>query len=202
MTLKSNTQLKIFGVALLALALAGATFAQDGPPSDAEAEMMRAMKEAAATGEHHKHLERLVGDWRAQIRIYTEPGAEPMEIEGRVHNEMVLDGRFLHSEYKGALMGEKFLGIGYDGYDTAAEKHVGLWIDSGATGMGFFEGSCDAEGKVQTMFAEFIDPMTGKTKKMKGVTKVKSHSMYTYEAWDVAEDGKTTKTMEIVFTKQ
>jgi hypothetical protein len=115
---------------------------------------------------------------------------------------MILGGRFLKSMYKGDMMGEAFLGMGLDGYDTHKQKYVGMWVDTLGTMMTVLEGEADEGGKTRTMYGELVDPLTGAKKSVKGIVTIVSTNRYTYESWEKSGDGEFERTMQIIFSKK
>jgi len=155
-----------------------------------------------APGSHHARMSQLVGSWHARTRLYPAPDAEPIEMHGSVTNAIAMDGRFLRSDFVGEMQGRRFTGLGISGFDNARQLHVGSWIDSTMTEIQLFTGSCDDEGRVITTFANAIDLDTGAVVKVKGITRIRSGSMYTYESWQQGADGEYRKTMEIIYTRE
>ena len=129
-------------------------------------------------------------------------GPEPAEGRGVSQNEMILGGRFLKTMYKGDMMGQAFLGMGLDGYDKHKQKYVGIWIDTMGTMMTTFEGDAEESGKSLTMYGEYVDPLTGTKKDVKGILTVVSTNRYTYESWEKSGDGEFEKTMQIIYSKK
>ena len=124
-----------------------------------------------------------------------------MQSEGTAENELILGGRFLQSRFRGTMMGQPFEGMAIDGYDNHSKKYQGIWIDLMGTIMISFEGTIDADRRVRTMMAEFLDPMTDTLKKMKGVTTLEDENRHRYDGWNQGQDGEFFKAMEIVYTR-
>lgn len=164
-------------------------------------EMMAAWEKVASPNEHHAHLAKLAGHWKVTSKMWFQPGAPPVESEGRSTNEMIMGGRFLQSHFEGQLMGQPFHGMAIEGYDNALDKHVGSWIDSAGTMMMSFLGNCSEGGKVLDTVAEFLDPMTGTQTQMKSKTTLVDPNTYTYESWSKGPDGEFFKSMEITYTR-
>lgn len=100
---------------------------QEVPPEVA------AMLAAAAPGEEHKLLKQMVGRWDIASKFWMAPDAPPMESKGSSSIKLVLGGRFVQQDYRGAFMGIKFQGIGLTGYDKHKKKFVNVWLDTGST---------------------------------------------------------------------
>ena len=154
-----------------------------------------------APGSHHEQMKKFVGRWQAKTRIYPGSDAEPIDMSGSVSNRMIMGGRFLQSDFNGEMMGAKFTGMGYEGFDNARQEHVATWVDNENTEIFYFRGTCNDDGTVITAFSERLDAKTGKVKKIKSVTTLRSTTMYTFENWEEGDDGEYRKTMEIIYTR-
>lgn len=165
-------------------------------------EQMAAWMKYAQPGEGHRFLEKLTGTWNASAKFWMKPGEPPMESTGTIVNEMVLEGRFLKSQYTSEFAGAPFQGLALDGFDNQKQKFVGMWIDSMSTAMFVFEGTCDEDAKVRTMIAEYVDPATGQPAKMKGVTTWVGKDEHRYESWNTGPEGEYVKTMEAVYRRK
>jgi len=163
---------------------------------------MAAMMKLGAPGEHHQHLAQLAGDWKAAGKLWMEPGAPAVETAGTMHSAPILGGRFLQSEYAGALMGMKMQGFGLDGYDNLKQKHIGMWIDNMGTMMMTFEGTCSDGGKVTTTTSHFVDPGSGQPMTMKSVVTLVDANQILFEAFlKPAAGGEFVKSMEITYSR-
>jgi len=190
-------------IALIALVWATLPLAAEEKPKPGMGmEEMAAAMAAGAPGEHHEHLAKLVGQWQVRIKMFPpEEDAVPIESRGMVVNTMVMGGRFLQADYKGEFMRQKVLGMGLDGYDSAKKKHVGIWVDDMATALNYFEGECSDDGKVMTMYSTGVDPQSGQAVTFRGVTTIKSTSMFTYEQSMKMGDGEFVSAMQAIYTK-
>lgn len=193
---------------MLSLCLGGMTFADDqemdaepGMTPEQQA-MMEAYEKAGTPGPHHEHLNDLVGNWTYAVTMWMEPGAPPMESQGTMEAKWVYGGRFVETSIQGEFMGEAFEGRGVDGYDNAAQKHFGFWVDSTGTTPMFSTGDCSDGGKVMTMTSDFVDPASGETVHQRAVTKVVDHDHHVMEMYHTMGDGKEHKVMEMTATRQ
>lgn len=196
-----HLSLMILLAASMTAALAGEEGGEMTPEQKMAADMETYMK-YAQPGEHHGHLEALLGTWETTITAWPGPGAEPMTMTGTMESRWILGGRFLESTYSGSFMGSEFTGLGIDGYDNYQQKYVGSWRDSMGTMTMFFEGHCSDAGKVRTMTAEFVDPASGQKMKNKGVTTIVDENTYRYESYMVLPDGSEFRNMELVATRK
>ncbi len=192
------------GATAVAAALLFAVWAAAGEEPEKQQQMppeMEAWMKYAAPGEHHAHLQKMVGRWKAESTFWTEPGAPPVKSQGTAEIRSILGGRFIQTEYEGEFMGSEFTGLGIDGFDNMKQKHVGVWIDSVGTLIMVFEGTCEDGGRVVTTVGPYTDPMTGVRKEMKTVVTMVDDDRYTYVGYDRDPDGNETKTMEVTYTR-
>lgn len=185
------------------LLAAGAAFAggdKASAPATMPPEMAEYMK-FAQPGEHHKHLAKMVGTWKAHSKFWMAPGAPPEESDGSMTVSPVLDGRFFLSEYSGTMMGQPFRGVGIDGYDNFKQKYIGTWADTMGTMMVWFEGTCSQDGKVHEMRSNFEDPVTRKATYMRTVTTRKNDNTVLWEMYGPGQDGREMKMGEITYTR-
>jgi hypothetical protein len=160
-----------------------------------------AMVKAMSPGAEHKQLAKRAGDWTFTSKMWMAPEAPPMESSGTVHGEMMLGGRYLHSVWKGNMMGTDFEGHGTDAYDNMSKQYVSTWVDNMATGIMYMTGSCS--GKVCTSTGDVLDPMKGGQKTtMKGVTTWIDDSSYKFEMYSKDASGNETKMMEFLVKKK
>ena len=90
-------------------------------------------------------LQKQVGTWETTMKV------AGTESKGIATYKMDLGGLWLVSTFEGQLMGAKFSGRGFDSYDPAKKKYVGVWIDSMSASPLTMEGNYDAAKKTMTM---------------------------------------------------
>jgi hypothetical protein len=109
----------------------------------------------------------------------------------------MLDGRYVHSVWKGDFMGMPFEGHGMDGYDNVAKTFVGTWIDNMGTGIMYSTGSCDDSTNICTFIGDSFDPMSGQKMTFKSVSSWSDDNTYKLEMFAKNPSGET-RVMEIV----
>ncbi len=184
----------------LVIGLGAGAWAQEMSAEDKA--MMEAMEKAATPGEPHTKLEALAGEWDAHSKFWMDPSAPPQESKGKSANKMLYNGRYLHQEYKGDMMGQTFHGMGIWAYDNLKKKFVSTWIDSVSTALAYSEGEWDAGENAIVFHSEWFDPMTSKPVKSKIVIGIESEDKYVLEMFMIDGDGNEQKSMEIVYTKK
>ena len=169
---------------LTTLALAGSVQAQDP---------MAMM----APGEEHGTFKQYVGEWKAEIKTYMAPGADPMVVEGTSTYELVLDGRYLKQTLEATMMGMPYNGIGMTGFDRFGKVYQMVWMDSMGTTMTTSESST-----MDDMSAKIRNPMTGDEIPTRMITKVIDDNKHVFEMHAPGPGGKEMKTLEIVYTRK
>lgn len=150
-----------------------------------------------APGEEHKQFKPFVGDWKAEIKSWMAPGADPMVVEGVSTYEIVLDGRYLKQTIEANMMGQPFTGMGLTGYDRYGKVYQMVWMDSMGTAMSVSESS-----SLEEMVADIRNPMTGDPVKTRMVTKIVNDDKHVFSMYAAGPDGKEMKTAEITYTRK
>ena len=163
--------------------------------------MMALYQKLGAPGTSHELLEGMAGTWSTKTKSYLEPGKPPVESTGTCEQQMILDGRFLHQEFKGDMMGAPFIGIGVTGYDNHKKTYVSTWMDSMSTGIYYFEGTVDPEGKTITQEYHGDDPVRGPMT-WRSVTKIVDENTHFFEMYGTDKTGEEQLMMEIVYTRK
>jgi hypothetical protein len=165
------------------------------PQQDQQA-MMEAYMKMMAPNENHEYLKNFVGEWDVTTTSWMMPGAEPMVSKNSSSAEMILGGRFLKMVFKGTMMGQPFEGIQINGYDNHLKKFISFWIDNSSTSFFLLSGTLDETEKAMTEQAEWADPMTGGTMKVRTTTKWVSQDEFVYEMFMIGPDGQEFKSLQ------
>jgi hypothetical protein len=191
-------------LAALAGAIAGGAFAQEKAKTSEpqfSPEEMAAWQKAATPGPHHQHFADLAGTWKASVKLWMQPGAEPMISETKAVCEVLFDGRYCVEKIEGTMMGMPFQGMSIAGYDNVKGKHTMVWIDNMGTGTIYSEGDCTDNCTVETQVYTYKDPMTMKDTKVKMVARKIDANKHVLESFTIGDDGKEFKNMEITYTR-
>jgi hypothetical protein len=159
-----------------------------------------AYQQLGKPGAAHEMLARMAGQWHTRTKTWMEPGKAPVESEGRSEQKMILGGRYLQQEFNGDMMGIPFAGLGVTGYDNHSKKYVSTWIDSMSTGIFYFEGSADADGRTITQHCRFDDAVRGPLK-WRSVTRIVDDNTHRFEMYLTDKSDKEEKMMEIIYTR-
>lgn len=192
------------GVGVLAVLLAGGAVVARAQESaqQMDPQMKEYMEKYAAPGEHHKHLEMLAGTWTTQTKFWPAPGAPVMESTGIAEHKMILGGRYLQTSYRGDFAGMPFEGTGVAAYDRFLNRYIETWVDSFGTMVLVSDGMCDGTGKVRTLTARFVDPMTQKPTTMRSVYRFQDADHYVLEMYTQSGNDPEFKVMEIAHARK
>jgi hypothetical protein len=169
--------------------------------SDAEKkEMQKKMEAAGAPGPAHKALDAMVGNWKAEVKCWMEPGGSPEVSQGTAKTSWILNGRFLEEEFRGEMMGKPFTGRSLMGYDNVKQTFNTVWVSDMQTSIFMSEGKGDASNKVITLEGTSSCPEAGQVQ-MKTVFRLISPDKHVFEMFDKSK-GQEMKTMEITYTKK
>lgn len=187
-------------LAVIAVLASLAPASAQEPGEGDEAAMMEAYERAGTPGEEHAALDRLVGDWDVEVRMWSEPDAEPTVMEADSKVEWVMDGRFVRETVTSEFMGEPFRGVGYTGYNNLTEQYEAVWMDDHSTALYRYSGEMDDQGRM-VFHSESIDPVTGEKVREKGVSEFPSEDEMISRSYRL-EDGEEVLTMELRYRRK
>jgi hypothetical protein len=174
-----------------------------GEPGQAanKEEMMKKVEAAGKPGPGHKALEHFVGDWKAEVKCWMDPGAEPNVSKATAKGTWIMNGRFLQEDFKGEMMGQPFTGRNIIGYDNVKHLFTSVWFSDMQTSM--FKSEGRGEDGNQTIKLEGTSSCPGTDRldtPMRVVLRVLGPDRHTFEMYDCSQ-GQNTKTMEITYTR-
>lgn len=163
--------------------------------------MMELWKQASMPGEPHKLFATLVGSWTTTTKEWMEPGKPPMESTGTAESKMMMEGRFLHQEFHGQMMGQPFTGMSIDAYDNIRKKYITVWVDTRGTGVFIMEGTGSVDGKTITLRGSHAEPGGG-TMTHRAIWTIVDTDHQLVEMYRSHHGQKETKIMEITYTRK
>ena len=165
-------------------------------------EMQKKVDAAGKPGPAHKALEAFVGNWKAEVKCWCEPGGSPSVSQGTAKAGWILNGHFLEEEFHGEMMGKPFTGRSLMGYDNLKQTFNSVWVCDTQTSILTSEGKGENGNKVITLEGKSNCPATGrKDIPMKTVLRVLSPDKYVCEMFDGSK-GENAKTMEITYSRK
>lgn len=182
------------------IGIAGPQEATNEMSPEMQAEM-EAWAKLAQPGPHHVHLKPFAGKWKGDVKMWMEPGAEPMVEEAIVEAKWTLDGRFLEWTHTGEFGGMPFHGRAIDGYNNGDGRYESVWMDNFGTLMIFYTGECSDEGKTRVLTGEFSNPMDDSMTQYRVVYSLIDEDHFTYESFMKRGDTEY-QNMETKYSRQ
>ena len=167
-----------------------------------DAAIVKAMDNAMDPGEGQKKLEFLVGTFDVKVRVWLDPSKPPVESTATSIANWVLGNRYVQQMLSGYVMGKPWSGIGYAGFDNISKKYVATYMDTGSTGMEWYSGTMDPDGKLAKMTATIHDAITLKPTKAEMRLTIAANGDHITELWQADPSGKWIKVMELQYTRK
>jgi hypothetical protein len=185
-------------------AMALVLFTPASAASQSQADMAAAMAKAkrfTQPGDAHKVLERFVGKWSTELRMFGMGKPTPAE-RGTAEFSWLMPGRWLKMESTGSMMKlptQTFMLLGYDNFK---QSYVSTNISSLDTAMTHAEGDMDPSGKALISYGTLDEYLTGEHDKMvKYVWRFNSPNEMVLEVHDLPIGESNAKVVEIAFRR-
>mgnify|MGYP000844177426 FL=1 len=146
--------LKMKKIAIFVLVImAGTLFAQTE-------EQLQAYNDYMTPGPPHQILGQMAGEWNYEMKLYMEPGKEPLPATGNAYGVSIYDGRYLNLTHDGISFGMPFQATQIFGFDRVKDDYISFWIDNMGTGFLIASGKLDTATQTIEMKGTFSEPMT------------------------------------------
>jgi hypothetical protein len=131
----------------------------DAEESHLSTDSIRAIEyiKLAQPGPEHDILADLEGKWDIEIKMWTNPGANPLIMSAVAENKMILGGRFMQSTSVGNYMGHTMESISIFGFDRRSDKFTIVGFDNQGTYWVTATGSWKEKDKVFSLYGEDDD---------------------------------------------
>jgi hypothetical protein len=160
----------------------------------------KAMTDYMTPGKMHEFLARNVGEWKTVLKLWMQPGGEPILSEGTSVSEMILGGRYLQSKHTASVMNMNMQGLGLDAFDNGKKVFTSVWLDNFGTGIMVLEGTCNDDMTLLTLTGKSFEPASGKEIKVREVLKIVNDGHHIMEMYMDSGD-KEFKSMEVDMVK-
>ena len=189
-------------LALLAFGLAACAGAQEAiTPADSKA-IVKAMDAAMEPGDQQKRLDFMVGTFDVKVKVWIDPAQPPIESKATAVATWVLGHRYIQQMLSGFIMGEAYSGIGYAGFDNVQGQYVACYMDTGSTGMEWYTGNMDPDGKNAKLTATIYDAITLKPTKLEMRLTMSPDGNHVTELWEADASGKMFESMELTYIRK
>lgn len=195
---------------LLPLIAAGCTVLEEEKKEPEPSGEMAEWMKANAPGENHKLLEKMAGDWDAEVTFVFDPTKAPEVNKTTSKKEMVLGGRFLFSAYEIKTGAMPHSGRGYIGYNNLTKKFQMMNLSTTYTAMEMDDGDYDAKTKAITFKSAMKELDWGGQKirySTRTVITLESDDKHTFSIFTTYPDmkemeGKEIEEVKIVYTRR
>jgi hypothetical protein len=150
-----STEAALLAIVLIAIP-ARQAFAQQPTPEQWQ-EWMRRHQELAQPGPEHDRLAAMTGSWDVELKMWPEPGAEPMTITAAVEAKTILGDRFLVQtlDIADTDPGDEQMSI--IGFDRRTDEYTILALDTTGTYWVSARGPAEAGGNRAVLSGEDYD---------------------------------------------
>ncbi|MBK8098003.1 MAG: DUF1579 family protein [Planctomycetes bacterium] len=172
-------------------------------PQDPE-DMRRMMEKAKAftqPGDKHKLLNRFLGKWNTESRLFAAGQPTPPE-KGTSEGTWLMDGRWVQLRGSASMMGMKYDVHTVLGYDNFKQSYVSTSVNTMDTAMLRAEGDLTQDGKTLITYGTLDEYLTGEHDKMvRYVWRFVSDEQFVLEVHDLSIGETNTKVVEITYTR-
>ncbi len=134
-------------------------------------------------GPEHATLAKRVGDWDL---VYTFPMYQGMQMRAEAKSRLILGGNFVETTILGSMMGQAIEALNLRGYDTLAEEHISISMDSMYTLATEMRGKAGEDGVV-TMGGIMKDSMSPGGRPFRAEEQTISDDEYKVTVYDLSD---------------
>ena len=178
---------------LLIAAAAGAAGGQQDPQA--------AFEPRSGPGAGQKFLETFAGDWSVTKTFYPRTGA-PVRAEGRCHQAMIHEGRFLQSDFVFRQGGKQTTGLGIIGFEPESGQFTSFWTDSRQTRMSVRQSRDRFDGRQIVLYSRSLDDDGKEARRSKTVSRLEDDGRkLVHRQYALGPGGEERLVMELVMIK-
>jgi len=156
----------------------------------------------SSPGVGQRFLEKFTGEWSVTKTFYPRAGA-PIRAEGRCHQAMIHEGRFLQSDFVFQQGGKKTTGLGLIGFEPESGRFTSFWTDSRQTRMSVRQSQDRFDGKQIVMYSRSLDADGNEARRSKTVSRLESEGRkLVHRQYALGPGGEERLVMELVMTKE
>jgi hypothetical protein len=153
-------------------------------------------------GSGQKLLEKFAGDWSVTKTFYPRSG-EPSRAEGRCHQVMIHDGRFLQSDFVFQQGGKQTTGLGIIGFEPESGTFTSFWTDSRQTRMSVRQSKDRFDGNQIVLYSRSLDADDKDARRSKTVSRLENEGRkLVHRQYALGPGGEERLMMELVMTKE
>jgi hypothetical protein len=154
-------------------------------------------------GAGQKYLQKYVGEFDV-AKTLTFREDQPVKSTGTCKQTLVLEGRFLQSDFVFEGAGGKTTGLGLIGFESSTKLFTSIWVDSRQTKMSIRQSKTPFDGEQIVLFSKSLaeDGRAG-GRQSKTVTILEDDGRkIVHRQYNKTPDGKERVVMELVLTRK
>ncbi len=185
----------------IALIACGIWLTGSGVMAEEKKDPQSAYEPRTKPGAGQAFLAKFVGDWTVAKTYFPRTG-DPVKTPGACTHTLILDGKFLRSDFSFQLGDAKISGMGLIGYEEETGFFTSNWTDSRKTVMSLRQSQEKFNGEEIVMYSKSL--AEGKeSRKSRTVTRVEADgNTITHRQFAIATDGSERLAMELVMTRK
>lgn len=146
----------------------------------------------------HQLLTKNAGNWKMVVKMWMQPGADPMVVEGEEVITPVCKGMAVTISTKSEDPMGGMEGFGVESWDPVRNKYVGYWVDSWG-GVSTYEGEMTEDGSMKYVMKSG-NPMRGMLMEHVMITEFPDEKTRRMRMW-YTMDTSTDPSMEVTYTR-
>ena len=173
------------------------------PRDHSPADIQRRMMEAVMPNRFHKKLERFLGEWDLEMRMWMSADRPPMTSKGSAKWSWLYEGKFVQGDVDAPLMGMPMRVRTVMGYDNFKKKYVSSVVNSLETSLRTFEGNHGKDENTLFLYGFVDEYTTGEhDKTAAAVYRFDGPDRITMEVHDLAIGLENARVFEWVMTRR
>lgn len=156
----------------------------------------------SSPGAGQKFLETFAGDWSVTKTFFPRSG-EPVRSEGRCHQAMIHDGRFLQSDFVFQQGGRKSTGLGIIGFEPDSGRFTSFWTDSRQTRMSVRQSREPFDGRQIVLYSRSLEADGKEERRSRTVSRLEDGGRkLVHRQYALGPAGEERLVMELVMTRE
>jgi hypothetical protein len=170
--------------------------------SNGQAESKTTFEPRTSPGAGQKLLEKFVGEWSVTKTFHPRTGA-PSRVEGRCHQAMIHEGRFLQSDFVFEQGGKKSTGLGIIGFEPESGRFTSFWTDSRQTRMSARQSKEPFDGKQIVLYSRSLEADGKEARPSKTISRLEDDGRkLVHRQFSLGTGGEERLVMELVMIKE
>jgi hypothetical protein len=153
-------------------------------------------------GAGQKLLEKFAGDWIVTKTFYLRNG-KVTRSEGRCHQAMIHEGRFLQSDFVFEQSGKKATGLGIIGFDPDSGRFTRFWTDSRQTKMSVRQSQDQFDGKQIVLYSRSLESDGNESRRSKTISRLEDEGhKLVHRQYALGASGEERLIMELIMIRE